>query len=111
MKTFLKVWFVAVFFVMIAVTTWAQRQEGFLTALARIPQDPWFVATLFDTYFAFLAFFFWVAFRERSALAKVFWLVAIILLGNIGMSVYALMQLFRLKPEEPASAMLKPAQG
>jgi len=30
---------------MLGVTTWAQMQEGFLTALARIPGDPWFVAS------------------------------------------------------------------
>jgi hypothetical protein len=51
-----------------------------------------------------------VAFRERSVLAKAFWFVAIMLMGNIAMSVYVLIQLFRLKPEEPASAILKPAQ-
>jgi predicted permease len=90
---------------MLGVTTWAQMQEGFLTALARIPGDPWFVATLFDTYFAFLAFFFWVCYRERSTLARAVWLVLIFALGNIAMAVYALIQLARLKSEEDASAL------
>ena len=105
MKTFLKLWFGLVLVAMLGVTTWAQMQEGFLAALARIPGDPWFVATLFDTYFAFLAFFFWLCFRERSALARAVWLVLILLLGNIAMAVYALIQLARLKPEEDASAL------
>ena len=105
MKTFLKVWFGLVVVAMLAVTTWAQMQEGFLAALARIPSDPWFVATLFDTYFAFLAFFFWVCFRERSAFARVLWLILIFLLGNIAMATYALIQLVKLKPDEPASAL------
>jgi hypothetical protein len=105
MKTFLKFWFGLVLVVMLAVTTWAQMQEGFLSALTRIPRDPWFVATLFDTYFAFLAFFFWVCFRERSAGARGIWLILIFLLGNIAMATYALIQLARLKPEEPASAL------
>ena len=105
MKTLLKLWFGLVLVVMLAVTTWAQMQEGFLTAVARIPDDPWFVATLFDTYFAFLAFFFWVCFRERSALARIIWLVLIFALGNIAMAVYALIQLSRLKPEQDASAL------
>lgn len=105
MKTFLKLWFGLVLVAMLAVTTWAQMQEGFLTALARIPNDPWFVATLFDAYFAFLAFFFWVCYRERSALARVVWLVLILSLGNIAMAVYALIQLARLKPEQDASAL------
>ena len=105
MKTFLKLWFGLVLVAMLAVTTWAQMQEGFLTALARIPSDPWFVATLFDTYFGFLAFFFWVCYRERSALARVVWLVLILLLGNIAMAVYVLIQLSRLKPEQDASVL------
>ena len=105
MKTLLKLWFGLVLVVMLGITTWAQMQEGFLTAVARIPDDPWFVATLFDTYFAFLAFFFWVCFRERSALARIIWLVLIFALGNIAMAVYALIQLSRLKPEQDASAL------
>jgi predicted permease len=105
MKTFLKLWFGLVLVTMLTVTTWAQMQEGFLTAVARIPGDPWFVATLFDTYFAFLAFFFWVCYRERSALARVIWLVLILALGNIAMAAYALLQLARLKPEQEASAL------
>lgn len=106
MKAFLKLWFGAVLLVMIAVTAWAQMQEGLWSALERIPRDPWFVATMFDTYFAFLAFFFWVCFRERSLAAKVIWLLLILALGNIAMSIYVLIQLARLKPEEPASAIL-----
>lgn len=109
MKTFLKLLFVAIFGAMVWVTTWAQSHEGLFAALARIPGDPWFVATLFDTYFAFLCFWLWVCFRERSVAMKALWLVAIVVLGNLAMSVYVLIQLFRLKPEEPASAILRPA--
>ena len=56
-------------------------------------------------YFAFVAFFFWVCFRERSAFARVLWLILIFLLGNIAMATYALIQLAKLKPDEPASAL------
>ena len=111
MKTLLKVVYAGIFVSMIAVTSWAQMQEGFLSCLRRIPSDPWFVATLFDTYFAFFCFWLWLAFRERSVVKSILWAVLIVLGGNITMSVYVLMQLFRLKPEEPASAILRPAQG
>ena len=109
MKTVLKVLFVGIFLAMVWVTTWAQSHEGLMAALERIPNDPWFVATLFDTYFAFLCFWLWVAFRERRVVVKLLWLVAIFVLGNLAMSVYVLIQLFRLKPDEPASAILRPA--
>lgn len=81
---------------MLAVTTWASGH----VALWKMPRDvathPWFIATLFDTYFAFIAFWAWVAYKETSHLARVAWLVAILLLGNIAMAIYALRELFRV---------------
>ena len=72
--------------------------------------SPWAVATLFDAYFGFVTFFVWVCFKERSLAAKVIWFVLIMALGNIAMSGYVLIQLFRLKPDEPLSDLvLKPA--
>jgi hypothetical protein len=51
---------------------------------------------LFDTYFAFLTFWLWLAWKERTWPRRLGWLVAILLLGNIAMAVYLLIQLFRL---------------
>jgi hypothetical protein len=47
-----------------------------------------------------------VAYKENALWRKVVWLVAILGLGNIAMSLYVLIQLFRLKPEESASRIL-----
>lgn len=68
--------------------------------------SPWACATLFDAYFGFLTFFVWVCFKETKVWVKVLWFVLIMMLGNIAMSGYVLIQLFRLKAEEPASAVL-----
>jgi hypothetical protein len=68
--------------------------------------SPWSVATLFDAYFGFVTFFVWVCFKERSLTAKIVWFVLIMALGNIAMSAYVLLQLFKLKPEEPLSHVL-----
>lgn len=99
---FLRVWFTLVLVAMLWVTTWA----GNIVALWNIPHSvathPWFIATLFDTYFAFIAFFIWLAYKETSILARAAWLVAILLLGNIAIASYMLLQLFRL----PANASL-----
>jgi len=61
-----------------------------------VATHPWFIATLFDTYFAFLTFYLWVAYKETRWSLRLAWLVAILLLGNIAMAVYVLLQLFRL---------------
>jgi predicted permease len=68
-----------------------------------VATHPWFIATLFDTYFAFLTFYVWVAYKETSNLARVLWLLAILALGNIAMAAYMLGQLFRL----PADAKIE----
>jgi hypothetical protein len=64
---------------------------------------PWFIATLFDAYFGFLTFYLWVCYKEPSIALRVFWFVAIMLLGNMGMASYMLIQLFML----PANASVK----
>ncbi len=65
----------------------------------RLFEDPWFVATLVDAYCGFVTFFVWVAWRERSTGARVGWFVAIMLLGNLAMSAYVLVELLRLHPD------------
>ena len=66
---------------------------------------PWFIATLFDAYWAFIAFYVWVAWKEQSAAARVGWFVAIIALGNIAMAAYLLRELFAV----PAAGPLDPS--
>lgn len=63
-------------------------------------RDVWFQATLADAYFGFLSFFVWVAYREKSALARVGWFIGIMLLGNIAMSAYALIAIWKWKADE-----------
>lgn len=104
MIIFLRVLFVVVIASMLAVTTWASLH----TPIFSIPRDvfthPWFIATLFDAYWAFIAFYVWVAWKEQSAAARIGWFVAIIALGNIAMAVYMLRELFAV----PANGPLDP---
>ena len=78
-------------------------QWGGLTAE---PDRWWTWATLADAYFGFLTFYAWVFYKERGATARVGWFVAIMLLGNIAMAIYVLLQLARLRPGEPVSRLL-----
>lgn len=81
---------------MLAVTTWASTEVALWKTPPEVATHPWFIATLFDTYFAFLTFYVWLAYKETSNLARVLWLLAILLLGNIAMAIYLLRELFRL---------------
>jgi Protein of unknown function (DUF1475) len=92
----LRIFFIIVLVSMLCVTTWASKQM----ALWKIPYEtwthPWFIATLFDAYWGFLTFWCWVVYKEVSWVARGAWLIAILLLGNIAMAVYALIQIFKV---------------
>ena len=110
MRAFLIALFAAIFMVMIAVTLWAASHSSLLDPAVRAAfnAQPWAIATLFDAYCGFITFFVWVAFRERGLGVKILWLVLVLLLGNIAMSCYVLLQLFRLKPDEPLTSLFAP---
>lgn len=99
----LRFFFIFVLVSMLAVTSWASLQCALWKTPRAVATHPWFIATLFDTYWAFLTFYLWLAYKEVSWLARVLWLIAILLLGNIAMAVYALIQLFKV----PASARIE----
>ena len=103
MIIFLRIAFSLVLFAMTIVTVWASNYQALWELPKTIWQHPWFVATLFDTYFAFLTFFAWVAYKETSSVARILWLLAILTLGNFAIASYMLIQLFRL----PADAKIE----
>lgn len=61
--------------------------------------EPWGLATMFDAYFGFMAFWLYVAWRERSNVARLSWFVALMLLGNFAIAGYALICLLNAPGE------------
>jgi Protein of unknown function (DUF1475) len=110
MRTGLIVLFTTILVVMIGVTLWSASRSSLLDPAVRAAfnAQPWAIATLFDAYCGFITFFVWVAYRERGAGIKIIWLILILFLGNIAMSLYVLLQLFRMKANEPLSSLLAP---
>lgn len=108
MKVFLKLLFGAIFLAMVFMTVWVQSQKSILLSPNEFSwqSSPWACATLVDAYFGFTTFFVWVCYKEPGIVRKAIWFVLIMGLGNISMSFYVLMQLFKLTPEEPAWAAL-----
>jgi hypothetical protein len=70
------------------------------------PDRYWTLATLLDAYCGFLTFYVWVHYKERRWWRRIGWFVAIMLLGNMAMSTYVLLQLLRLKSDESVSSIL-----
>jgi len=108
MKTVLKILFAGILIYMVCMTTWVSVHKSILLSPDEFSwaHSPWAVATLFDAYFGFLTFYAWVFYKETSWVARLIWFVLIIGLGNIAMSSYVLIQLFRLRAEQPASDIL-----
>ncbi len=91
---------------MLIATTWASTFENVFAGGKKIVSEPWGVATLADTYFAFITFYVWVFYKEVKPISKIIWLVLILTLGNFAMATYVLWQLYKLPTEAPASQIL-----
>jgi hypothetical protein len=89
---------------LVGVSIWASGHIGVMPTIQDVLRqpgagnNPWLVATLFDAYFGFLWFWLWVAYKEVRWLPRIVWLVLILLLGNMAMAAYVLIQLYRLPP-------------
>jgi Protein of unknown function (DUF1475) len=108
MRLLLKIIFSGIFVWMVSMTTYLSLHKPLWQAGSEFSWagSPWAVATLFDAYFGFFTFFVWVCFKERGLAAKAIWFVLIMARGNIAMSGYVLIQLFRLKKDEPLSDLV-----
>jgi hypothetical protein len=104
----LRVLFGGILVAMLAVTVTASLKQplwqwGGLTAE---PDRWWTIATLADAYFGFLTFYAWVFYKESRGAARAAWFAAIMLLGNIAMAGYVLLQLAKLERGDPVSKLL-----
>jgi hypothetical protein len=106
MKTALKFLFAAIMLWMTVLTIRTSLAVSLWSAWDSAAANPWAIATLYDAYFGFITFWVWVAYKENTLWSRLLWLVLILGLGNIAMSFYVLIQLFRLKPDQPVEALL-----
>lgn len=102
MKLFLKILFAAILIAIVSVNLWAGLQINLFEAWPDYKQNPWAIATLYDAYLSFTIFYVWVAYREPTWIRRLIWFVLIMGLGSITMSLYVLIALARLRPDEPA---------
>lgn len=93
---------------LLAYTSWASFQQPLAEwgGLTTPPDRWWTIATLIDAYYGFITFYVWVFYKERGAVSRVLWFVAIMAAGNMAMAAYVLLQLAKLRPDEPTSAIL-----
>ena len=107
MRKLLIALFGAIFVWMVVMTAQTSLRMNILDSVPLFSANPWAVATLWDAYFGFITFYVWLAWRETGWGARVLWFVLIMGLGNIAMSSYMLIQLFRMRDDEPMEMLLR----
>ncbi len=90
------IWFLLVFVVQTTVVTQAMLHESLFQIPPVVSSDVWFIATVYDAYFAIIAFGLWVWARERRWVSRIVWFLLIVVWGNVTMALYMLILLFRL---------------
>ena len=109
MKLGLTLYAVLAFCSLVGVSIWATGHVSIVPAINDLLVNPaanynaWFVATLFDAFYAFGWFWLWIAYKEASTAARIIWLLLVLSLGNMAMAVYALIQIAKL----PANATVE----
>ena len=107
-RTALKLLFGSILLVMLVVTVQASLHQAVWDwgGLASEPDRWWTLATLADAYCGFLTFYAWVFYKERGWGRRSAWFAAIMLLGNLAMATYVLLQLARLPADQPLERIL-----
>jgi Protein of unknown function (DUF1475) len=100
--------FSLIFLSLLCWTVYASLQQPVSewTGLTTPPNHYWTIATLIDAYSGFITFYVWVAYKERRWAPRIAWFIGIMLLGNMAMSAYVLLQLKRLPASRPLSDLL-----
>lgn len=107
-KNTLKILFGCIFVALAGYNLWAGTRQPLLDwgGLTKGPDRYWTIAAFMDAYCGFLTFYVWVFYKEARWLKRILWFAAVMLLGNIAMSAYVLLQLMRLAPDQEADGIL-----
>ena len=107
----LRAFFALILLAMLSVTITASIDQNLFEAVDTMWPNWWFKATLADAYFGFLTFFVWVAYKELRLWRKMVWFALIMLLGNLAISAYMLIELYKLKAGDTADILLTRRNG
>jgi hypothetical protein len=107
----LKALFALILLAMLFITIAASIEQNLFEAVGNMWPTWWFKATLADAYFGFITFFVWVAYKELRLWRKVVWFALIMLLGNLAIPAYMLLELSKLKVGDTIETLLTRRNG
>lgn len=68
------------------------REDG-----GELMANPWGIVSLVDLYVGFILFSLWIAFREKTIQAKIFWIALMMVFGFLTASLYILITAYTSK--------------
>jgi hypothetical protein len=107
----LKGLFALIFIGMLSVIITATIDQNIFEAVGNMWPNWWFKATLADAYLGFLTFSVWVTYKELRLWRKLIWFASIMLLGNLAISAYILLELFKLQEQDNFETLLTRRNG
>ncbi len=60
-----------------------------------ILNNPWGIVSLVDLYVGFILFAMWIAFREKTLISSILWIISLMVLGFFIGSLYVLITLYK----------------
>lgn len=108
---FLAALFTFVLLAMLSITITASIDQNIFEAVGNMWPNWWFKATLVDAYFGFLTFFIWVAYKELRLWRKLLWFALIMLLGNLAIPAYMLIEIYKLQAGDTFATLLTRRNG
>lgn len=99
-KNALKILFLGMSAAMVVLVIVTSLQSNMFRLPECVVNEPWFKTTLVDFYFNIIIISAWVIYRERSVVARVWWVIGFIFLGSIATAFYVFWQLARLRDNE-----------
>ena len=107
----LKTLFALMLLAMLFVTIAASIEQNLFEAVGNMWPNWWFKATLADAYFGFITFFVWVAYKELRLWRRMIWFALIMLLGNLAIPAYMLLELYKLQVGDTIETLLTRRNG
>jgi hypothetical protein len=107
----LKALFALILLAMLFITIAASMEQNLFEAVGNMWPTWWFKVTLADAYFGFITFFVWVAYKEIRLWRKMVWFALIMLLGNLAIPTYMLLELSKLKVGDTIETLLTRRNG
>ena len=107
MINFLRTLFIVLFIYMVYTVVHTSLQSNLFDEWSNLAQIPWLTATLKDFYVNTIVISVWVIYKENNPGKSFGWIIAFVLLGSIATTLYLIIKLFRMDPNDSLDKLFR----